>query len=215
MDIILNLWSGFLLIGTGIFYISVVVLLILLEKHFIRKRSKGEILLPAAALAAAVLLTVFTFSVSTFRSSGLVLQEVIDGNEEAGHLWLVHDGDRRLQAVGEFITNEGQQSRFIELTFDQNGKIIHTSQPVSCRQEIEDTLSMFKGKPSGRSLTYEELVPLGEKAESRGNFVDGSTLLNGGLWYGVPVLILFGQYFTQLLRRKKRNAYDKTRLEDL
>ena len=83
MDIILNLWSGFLLIGTGIFYISVVVLLILLEKHFIRKRSKGEILLPAAALAAAVLLTVFTFSVSTFRSSGLVLQEVLDGNEEA------------------------------------------------------------------------------------------------------------------------------------
>lgn len=215
MSFVLTLWDAILFTGLAVFYLSAVVLLIFLEKYLIRRRSKGEILLPTAALVVAVFLSAQTFTVHSGRSSGLETAQIVQGDREVGHISFVYDGDRDIKAVGQFVTAEGGGSEFIDLTFDRSGKIVKTSRPIDCKEEIEEQFTYYKNKPEGTSLSYEELIPIGKKAEYRRESIDLSTFIYGGIWYGIPVLILFSMYFFHRFRRKKRGSYDKTRLQDL
>lgn len=215
MHSLFSFWMIMTLVSSVFFYCSIVTVLILAERYLIRKRSRGEWILPLAALIAAIILSMITFKIHYSQGSGLMSDQVFSGEKEVGRIHLVADEKRNLIAVGQFITKEGEKSRFIDLSFDQDGKLVETSEPIRCRAEIEKELSYYKGKPSGKSLSYEEMVPIGEKAEFRKDSISKETFLYGGVIYGIPVLILFFLFLWSWWKRRRRLSYDKTRLKDL
>lgn len=215
MHDVFSFWMIMTLVSSVFFYFSIVTVLILAERYLIRRRSRGEWILPIVALIAAIILSMITFKTHYSQYSGLMDEQIFSGEKEVGRLYLVADEKRNLIAVGQFITNEGEKSRFIDLSFDRNGKLIETSEPTRYGKDIEKELGYYKGKPAGKSLSWEELVPIGEKAEYRKDSINKETFLYGGIIYGIPVLILFILFFVSWWKRKRRLSYDKTRLEDL
>lgn len=216
MDIFISIWVQISMIAMIVFYISVIIILILLEKHFIKKRSKGELILPIVVLAAALLLSMHCFEIREHKDSGLSSVQIFNENTEVGHLFTVHDGERKLKAIGQFVTREGKHSKFVDIEIE-DGKVVWTSQPIDSesRKGIEENVSYYSGQFSGKTVPYEELVRIGRENEYTGTFINGNTFLYGGIWFGIPALIPLMMYLVSKLKRKRRNAYNKTKLEDL
>lgn len=214
MEMITHIWSWILMYSPAILYAGAAVILILLEKHFIQKRSRWEKRLPVIALIAAVVLTPMFGQWHESRDSGLGSTQVFKGNQEIGHLIVVYDGERQITALGQYVTRQGKHSDFIDLEVVDD-KIVAASRPIDCREEIEEQLSYFKGKYTGRSQFYGDLIEIGQQNEYHRTFFKQKTLLFEGFWFAAPGLITLFMYLDSQRRRKRRNAYNRTKLEDL
>lgn len=214
MDGFITMWNILIEFTSILFYISIVAILLLIEKYFIRKRSKGEWIFPMVMLAAAFALTIYIFPSQHSMSSGLQSVQVFKGNQEVGHIPVVFDGERNLKAFGQYITREGADTEFIDLEL-KDGRLVHTSKPLDCEEEIEEVLSYYKNKADGSSQLYEDLIPLGEENEFLETSLSPWTFLYGGVWFGIPVLLLFAQWLNARRRRRKKNYYNKMKLKDL
>ncbi len=217
MDILLSIWESLQYITCIVFYISIVILLVLLEKHFIRKRSRGELLLPVIVLAAAAVLSVTVSHVTYSISSGLEHTQVFDEHREVGQVVTVYDKDQKLKALGQYIREDDEKTAFIDLKVEE-GKVTGTSLPISEseRKGIEEVLSYHNGSSfSGRSASYEELLPAGEKYEFYEKRVTVQSFLIGMIWYGLPGGILLCMCLVEKGMRYRRNAVKKIKLKDL
>lgn len=217
MDILLSIWESLQYITCIVFYISIVILLVLLEKHFIQKRSRGELLLPVIALAAAAVLSVTTLHVTYSISSGLEHTQVFAEHREVGRVVAVYDKDQKLKALGQYIREDDEKTAFIDLKVEE-GKVTGNSLPISEseRKGIEEVLSYRNGRTfSGNSMSYEELLPVGEKYEFSEERVTMDSFLRGMIWYGLPGGILLCMYLVEKGMRYRRNAVKKIKLKDL
>lgn len=220
MDILLELWSNLQWAAGIVLYFSIIVLLVMLERHFIQKRSKGEFLLPVAAFLVAAVLAAATFHAGYGTGSGLGQIQVSEGNRQVGRLAIVYDKDGDLKAVGQYIRGDDEKIEFIDLQL-KNGKVTSSSKPLTSmeKKDMEESLSYRSGKHfSGASMTYEELIPIGEKYEFYEEKVTWHSFFGGMVYYSPAAFIVFFMYLEACGKRKYRrwkNAVIKSKLEDL
>ena len=212
-----KIWWLFIIFQGILFVAGMVGILILAEKSFIEKRSRGRWILPAAALLIVVIVGASKGVVHYSGPGGLERESVIYGNERKGHINTVVDKDRNLKGFGQYITREDAASRFIDIEL-KDGKLIRTSQKITEaeKKKIEEVFSYYKGKVSGSSLPYEKVAALGEASRFKEEKRTVGSMFNGIMLYGgIPVMILFSMAIADRNRREYKNAYNKTRLKDL
>ncbi len=155
MDLMLSCWKYVQMLLGFFFYVGVFAVLILLEKYLIRRRSKGEWILPVVLLVGAMVLSVTTFSMKSSPDTGLEGEQVFVGAEEVGRIIWINSREKGIVALGQYVAGADEQLEFINLEMEKD-KVIQTSLPISQAEKkgIEEVFSYQKGNlPENRFPT--------------------------------------------------------------
>ncbi len=217
MGFLAHLWMTVAAVYGIMFYVGMIGVAVVLERHFIKKRSNGEWILPIVCVVLAVVLGISGFHQRNMGGGRLGSQQIMVDNQTVGVIQVVTDDDYRLVAFGKYITNEGASSKYIDLTVDEKGKITASSQPLptEVRADMEETLSYYKSVNAGSSQPYADLMKIDAEVNQIERSLSWATLAYGFMWYGIPACGILGVYLVSVISRKKRRAFDKARLEDL
>lgn len=221
MSILANIWMTMAGVYVILFYVGIVVALILLERYFIKKRSKGEWILPVISLVLALVVVLSEpWGVSTFSGNYIDRIQIHQNNRIVGVLQYMRAPDLEAEFLGDYVTNEGKDSRFIQLKLDKDGHVLDSSEPLSPEliARIEDEIEHFAhvGEPKIlESKPYGELVKTLESCRETETTWTLGGFLQRFAYYGILPLVLFGMWLTERQKRKKKNAFNKARLKDL
>lgn len=216
MDLMLSCWKYVQMLLGFFFYVRVFAVLILLEKYLIRRRSKGEWILPVVLLVGAMVLSAATFSMKSSADTGMEHVQVFVGAQEVGRVIWINSREKGIVALGQYISGADEQLEFIDLEMDKD-KVIKTSLPISQAEKkgIEDIFSYRKRKFTGESISYKELAAMKEANPGMTEEVTWGSFLLGMRLYGGPGLILAVMYLWSLIRRKRANLLMKSKLKDI
>lgn len=216
MEAVLNIWEQVQVLISIVFYVGVFAALVLLEKHLIKKRSKGEWILPVVLLVGAMILSAATFSVHTSGTTRLEHIQVFDGTKETGRVIWISSRENGIIALGQYAAGVDERTRFIDLEIEKD-KVIGTSIPISKEEKrgIEEIFSYHRGKFTGKSISYEELAAMDEAKEVTEEKVTWESLVHGMRFYGMPGFVLLIMYLWSLIRRKRANSLMKSKLKDI
>lgn len=217
MNFILRVWEYGQGMLSFLFYVGIFAILVLLEKRLIQKRSKGEWILPAGLLIVALVLSVTTFTTNYGSGPNLEHGQVFVGNQEVGRLlWIINREDNNVVAMGQYVAGDNEKARFIDLKVIAD-KVTEASEPISRKEKnaIEEIFSYRKGKFTGQSVSYGELVSMDAAKSTIRKEITWMSVVHGMRVYGLPGLVLLTMYLWSLVRRKKANAMLKSRLKDI
>ena len=200
---------------TALFLLGgVFVILILLEKSFIKKRKKGELILP---ILVTILAAVFigTSGVATISSTAVSWASIsVDhGDQYLGEISAILNRDsKRLKAIGTFNRDDGDEIEYIDLEI-KDGKIVGTGQALPYKEALEESLKPFLNESfTGRSVDYDQLRIQANQIERRFSLEAFAYAI---VAYGILPVILWLMYGVSKWRRKRRNLLRQTKLEDL
>lgn len=196
MNSSITIWKIMMNTGYHIPFVFMIAVLILLEQYFIRIKSRGKIILP-------IVVVIFTFTFSFIQFSHVNFNEAeslmtsTEYSSRSGlksHLTILHTEKERILAIGQLITEEEGNSKFIDLTV-KNGKIISTSEPVDTIENIEADLSNFAKNYSGKSVPYGTLSELENQYKEQQPYQIDFTLFLYRFFYSlIPTVILLIMY---------------------
>lgn len=217
MGFLAHLWMTVSTVYGILFYVGMIGVVIVLERYFIQRRSKGEKILPAICVILAVALSISSFHQKSMGGGSFGEQQIMVNNQTVGVVQVVTDDNYNLIGIGKYITNEGASSQYIDLTIDEKGKVIASSQslPAAVKSDMEENFSFYKSVKAGSSQPYTDLTELDAKVNKLERSLSWVTFVYGFMWYGIPACLILGMYLLSAIRRKRRNDFDKARLEDL
>lgn len=192
MGISIEIWNTMINMGSQLLPILIITILVLLEGYFIRIKNKGKIILPAAALIFAFIFLFVQFKFVNFDPPNS-LKTQIEYTSRSGlksRLTILHTEKEHILAIGQLITEEGANSRFIDLTV-KNDKIISASEPVDVIENIESDLSSFSGSYAGNSVPYGTLLEMEEAYKDQQPYqIDFISFLYRCVYSFIAVIIL-------------------------
>lgn len=206
MKISITIWKIMMSAGYHIPYIFIIAVLVLLEQHFIRIKSRGKTILPIMVLCVTLVFSFVQFRYVNFNEPDSLMTEM-EYNSRSGvksHFSILHTEEEQILAIGQLITEEDTDSKFINLAV-KNGKIISTSEPVDMIESIESSLSSFEGSYSGESIPYGKLLELEEQYKKQQPYqIDFVTFLYRFFYSLIPAVILFIMYGIDRIKRSDK-----------
>lgn len=192
----------------------VFVILILLEKSFIKRRKKWELILP---IFITILTAIFigTSGVATISSSGTSWASISvgHGDQYLGEISAVLNRDsKQLKSIGTFNREDGDEIEYIDLEI-KDGKIVGTEQALPYKEALEESLKPhLKEHFTGKSVDYDELYMQANQIKRRFSLEAFAYAIGV---YGILPVTLWLMYGISKWRRKRKNLLRQTKLEDL
>lgn len=174
-------------------FIFIIAALVLLEQYFIKNKDKAKIILPVAVMILSLIFSSIQFAHVDFGTPTSYMTKIdyISRSGVKSHLTILHTETDRILAIGQLITDEEANSKFIDLTV-KNNKIISTSEPVDLTERIESNLSQFKEDFSGESIPYGKLLALETQYKKQQPYrIDFAIFLYRFFCSLIPAAILF------------------------
>ncbi len=200
-------------IESVIIYIGIIGLFGVLELFFIKERKYAEKIFPVFLLIVAIVLTV---NLKTESYNAMKRVDVIHDQKIIGEQLVLLDNDNRLEALGKFITNEDDYSKYIDVKII-DGDLTINEKVSKYRDAIIKSMKAHKIKYdsfTGKSLSYNELEKMSMCENENESFLNKSRILLGVL-ISLPGLLTSGMYIYFYFRRKRKNMLKRIKLEDL
>ncbi|MEE0742127.1 MAG: hypothetical protein U0M21_07595 [Emergencia sp.] len=202
-----------------ILYFGLIVFLGILEFIFIKKRSRMIRILPFATLFISILIFIFLQKISLTNGYDIRSIEIYKDNKVLGVQHLLINSDRKLIQIGQFITNEGIDSEYINLKFVE-GNIEEDTSIGEIDTIITNNLYNYKinfQSYNGKSMIYEDLIRIQEKSDTTkvNNAEVRRIICVEFLICCIPFMVLYTILFSYRFNRRKKFLMLKSKLEDL
>lgn len=232
-----NLLWNLALLMLILIYVAGVGILLTGQRYMTMKKKKWEWLLLLCTAIGGIL----AFSIVALTSPGLIrpsskgilteqpiYRENINDSDPVGYQILSrtsYDKNGRtvheMNGIGKFVLKTKDGFDYFDVTV-KNGEVTVQGEGNSCASQIERTMRTIVGKNtwnsfSGKTESYKELQKTTEKTvytDSNSHRVSG----NGRLLFMIcilPAILLLFDYIRILRKRRKKQAFLKTRLQDL
>ncbi|MCI2062184.1 MAG: hypothetical protein LKJ83_05365 [Eubacteriaceae bacterium] len=199
-------------------YIGFTVLCCIIESNFIRMRSRGEKILPAAVLAVGVITLLILYGQGAFTNTitrGMSHEVLADsGSAKPACINILMDGDNDIVAVGKLAVGQGSDVVFRDISV-VNGKV--TAGAGEYKSHLNDIMSGRHNSSyfTGTSVSYGKLLALKKDMKVKTVTVAGSQIILIVLAAILPFLIVLYIFIASGHKRKKKNLLLKTKLEDM
>lgn len=216
MEIMSDLVKNMTTIHVLILYLGAVAFLCILEIIYIRKRSKMEKRFPFIVLGICCILFIFFLRISPVNHMDIRSIDIKQNNETVGVLHLLTSDERKLLQIGQFVTNEGTDSAYLDLNIAK-GKITLEEIP-NYAPIIETNLKANKidfDSFDGTSVIYKDLLQIQNGKMNYQNFKITKMVAVNFFVCVMPALILYLVYLIYYFNRKKKNLLLKSKLKDL